>query len=197
MKLTPIALAALLGAAPLAACSTSTPAANPSGTSTSPQPPSASPSPSRAAAPAPSASPSYIGRIGSSAVLLPTGIEVSVGEPRTYPDPSVRKAVSGIVRGGDLFAVVPITLTNNGTRGVDVSLTAVTITASGEQASPLGEPDRHPTDDHFQGTLLPGKTQRATFGYVLRQSDVGHLQVEVWPTSAEPHAILVDSDGTT
>lgn len=165
----------------------------PSSSSSSP----ASVAPSSPAAHAATSTPSAtLGKIGGRGVTLPSGVAVSVGKISTYPDPSLRSGVSGVIRGGDLFTVVPVTLANEGTQSVDVTLTAVTVTASGEQASPLGEPDRHPTNDHFQGVLLPGKHQTATFGYVLRKGDLGHLQVEVWPTQSEPHAILLDDKAT-
>ena len=47
------------------------------------------------------------------------------------------------------------------------------------------------------GTILPGRSVNGTYGFIIRKSDVGHLQAEVWAGQSEPHAIFVDGDGTT
>lgn len=188
-----------LGTAALTGCSgTSTGTAATPSTTTAPSP-SASAAPP-APAPAPSASASApagasIGTIGGQGVALPSGVNVSVGKIATYPD-SVKPG-NGVTRGGDQYAVIPITLANKSDKPLDVTLTAVTVTARGEQADGVIEPDRHPTDNGFPGTLLPGKTRTATFGYILRKGDLADLQIEVWPTQAEPHAIINTTGSTT
>jgi hypothetical protein len=72
---------------------------------------------------------------------------------------------------------------------------AVDVTASGEQVDAVNNSEI-PTNN-IGGTILPGKTATGTYGFVIRRTDLGQLQAEVWPTQSEPHAIFTDGDPAT
>lgn len=204
MKLTPAApvAAAVLAIVSLVACTTGSAGGRSSGSSsvssTPPPEPSVSPS-STAAAPSPSPSSAglQVGRIGTTqGVSLPDGVQVSVPKEEKHAVPKSVQSGAGVERTGDTLAIFTVVVKNGGTRPIDASLMAVNLIANGEQATGLNYSE-YPTNPPA-GTILPGKSGTGTFGFLIRsRTDPGHMQIEVYPTQAEPHAILTDNDGTT
>lgn len=197
MTLTHPAVAYVLGLAlGLAACSSS---GSSSGTAV-PSPSTASAIPSASApaatkkAASPSASGPQVGRIGSAqGVTLPTGVVVSIPKVAMHSIPKAAGSGAGTLRPGDTEAVLTVVVENGSAQSIDAALLAVDVTASGEQADGLNYSEV-PTNP-IGGTILPGSTVSGTYGFVIRKTDVGKLQAEVWAGQSEPHAIFTDGGG--
>lgn len=207
MKLTLIAAAAVPLA--LAACSSS-----PAGSSTATPSPVTAASPAvsaptpTAATPAPAASPSEDpdpeadggtvggGRIGGPAIAVPGDVKIAVGKPVLHSISAAVGRGAGITRTGNQVDVFAVSITNTGKKPIDMTLTAVNAYASGEQLDGLSDADI-PADNHFSGTLLPGKTMKATWAFILRNTDKD-LQVEAYVgEQGASHGIFTGGDGTT
>lgn len=168
---------------------------DPSASPSSPTTTSASPT-TAAVAPSESNAGPQTGKIGSAtSVRLPTGVQVSIPKIVVHAVPKSVGSGTGIERPGDSEAVLTVVVVNGSARPIDTTLLAVDVEADGEQASGV-DYSEVPTND-IAGTILPGKKASGTYGFVIRRSDLGKLQAEVWAGQTEPHAIFTDSDGTT
>lgn len=140
----------------------------------------------------PTTADSGTGRIGGPALSVPGNVTISVGKPVRHAVSAAVGGGAGSTRAGNQVAVFPVVITSTGKKPLDVTLTAVNAYASGEQLD-LIDYAAIPADNHFSGTLLPGKTMKATFAFVLRKSDTD-LQVEVYVgEQGASHAIFTGS----
>jgi hypothetical protein len=79
---------------------------------------------------------------------------------------------------------------NGSTKPINTGDVAVELIAS-QQDTDAVQYTKIPTNQiPSAGTVLPGRSVNGTYGFIIRKSDVGHLQAEVWAGQSEPHAIF-------
>lgn len=145
--------------------------------------PEANVSPSASASPSPSPSPSLDttdrpARFPDEAITYENDLEVTVLSAKQFT-PS--RSAAG-AQPGHLGVLVKVRITNGGTATWDASLAQVALAAGpdGEEAEKIYDTDKG-IGLGFTGSIAPGKSKTAPFGFSVDVANVGDVMVEVTP----------------